>query len=373
MPANASHATFSISAEPENYPLETFASHTAEMGKFENLPKWLNCIPLVAQWLWLGLLYRSATLPSCANPMITSGGMVGEGKQEYFNAMGSLAKSYCAPFTVIRANENALHMALSEMEKQQLHFPVVTKPDLGWCGYGVKRVNNQQELAQYLDTFPRGENLLLQRYLPEKGEAGLFYARNPSETFGQVIGVTLRYYPKITGDGIHTVRELMEHDPRTRRSGNSPLHQPGFNPDAVPMKDEEVRLATIGSTRVGGLYCDGGEHITPMLNRTVDAIARDMKDFHIGRFDVRYETLEQLKEGKFTIMEVNGSGSEAIHAWDPKYSIMQAYRIIFAKQRLLFKISAMKRSAGHKPIGIVKLARLYCLQQKLIKRYPLSN
>jgi hypothetical protein len=32
-------------------------------------------------------------------------------------------------------------------------------------------------------------------------------------------------------------------------------------------------------------------------------------------------------------MEVNGAGSEAVHAWDPKYSIREVYGIVFAKQR----------------------------------------
>lgn len=68
-----------------------------------------------------------------------------------------------------------------------------------------------------------------------------------------------------------------------------------------------------------------------------------------------------------------GAGSEAVHAWDPKYSISEAYSIIFAKQRLLFQIAATNRKRGHKPIGLFKLAKLHFDQQSLIKRYPLSN
>ena len=41
--------------------------------------------------LLLSLRYRSAVLPSVANPDITSGGLVGEGKTEYFRSMGSHA------------------------------------------------------------------------------------------------------------------------------------------------------------------------------------------------------------------------------------------------------------------------------------------
>ena len=46
----------------------------------ERMPKWLICVPLVVQWLWLALRHGSATLPSAANPAITAGGLVGETK-----------------------------------------------------------------------------------------------------------------------------------------------------------------------------------------------------------------------------------------------------------------------------------------------------
>ena len=124
---------------------------------------------------------------------------------------------------------------------------------------------------------------------------------------------------------------------------------------------------------MGGRYEDGSEHATAALTEAVDAIARDMPEFHVGRFDVRYQTLDHLRRGEFTIMEVNGAGSEAVHAWDPKYSIPDVYRIVFAKQRLLFALAAANRARGHKPVGVVALARHYLHQQRLIRQYPPSN
>jgi hypothetical protein len=112
---------------------------------------------------------------------------------------------------------------------------------------------------------------------------------------------------------------------------------------------------------------------TAALIARVDVIARDMQDFHVGRFDVRYATLEALRQGRFTIMEVNGAGSEAVHAWDPRYSIAEVYRIVFAKQRLLFRIADANRRSGHRPIGIRALARLHLAQQRLMGLYPPSN
>ena len=349
--------------------------YSSEIGQFEQLPKWLNCIPLIIQWLFLSLRYKSITLPSAANPGITSGGMVGEGKLEYFNNMGPLARSLTGDFIWLVANgATSLDHALASMQSAGLDFPVVAKPNLGWCGYGVCKLANHKELEDYLHRFPIGETLILQRFISDDGEAGIFYVRNPGEEMGHLVGILLRYYPRVVGDGRSTVTELMEKDLRLKRLQTSALHKPDYNPSYIPFSGEIIRLATIGSTRVGGLYSDGTDLITPELTARMNEIARDMGEFNVGRFDMRYKNIDELRRGiGLTIMEVNGAGSEAVQAWDPKYSIFQAYKIIFAKQRLLFKVGAAARKRGRKAIGIKDLASLHFHQQKLIRNYPPSN
>lgn len=344
------------------------------VGRFEQLPKWLNLIPMVAQWLWLGVRYGSITLPSSANPGITSGGLVGDGKREYFSAMGPLARAMTADFIVVQ-NRRQLPVAdvVERMRGAALHFPIVAKPDVGWCGYGVRLLLDQDDLLDYIARFPEAETFLLQRYLPEPGEAGLFYVREPDAACGRLIGILLRHYPSVTGNGIDSIQQLIAGDARLRRATANALHECRYDPRRIPAIDEVVRLSTVASTRVGGAYEDGSSYATPALVAQVDAVARDMGEFLVGRFDVRYRTLDRLQAGEFTIMEVNGAGSEAVHAWDPRYSIGEVYRIVFAKQRLLFRISAANRRRGRRPIGIWKLASLYLGQRRSIRRYPPSN
>jgi len=346
-----------------------------ECSVLERMPKWLICVPLVVQWLWLSLRYGGATLPSAANPHLTSGGLVGEGKLEYFRGMGPLARSltadYCAVFNDGTANEDSLRRIMAE---NGLAFPVVAKPDLGLCGYGVRLLPDMAALRAYLAAFPSGETVVLQRYLPQEGEAGIFYARDPVTGEGRIIGLALRYFPRVTGDGRSTVAQLVAADVRARRIARSPRHECNVPSESVPAAGQQVRLATIGSTRVGGLYRDGAALITPELVRAIDAIARDMPDFHFGRFDVRCENLRELGAGRgFTIMEINGAGSEAIEAWDPDIGVLQGFRMVFAKQRLLFAIGAAQRKAGVRPIGLLALARLNRRQNRLVDRYPPSN
>ncbi len=361
-------------------PLQTLsdgASLTASATRnaLERMPKWLICVPLTLQWFWLALRYRSLTLPTAANPAITSGGLVGEGKLEYFAGMGSLALSatarYCAVSTASSLSDGELHRVLS---CAGLDFPLIAKPDLGLCGYGVRRVSGMPELQAYLAAFPANETVVLQQYLPQEGEAGIFYARDPLSTHGRITGLTLRYFPRVTGDGHRTLAELIAADPRASRLARSHRHQCSHDDQRVPADGEVVRLATVGSTRVGGLYRDGCSHITPELTQAIDAIARDMPMFHFGRFDVRFDKLQELRAGTgFTIMEVNGAGSEAIQAWDPETGLLDGFRMIFEKQRLAFAIGHAMRRAGFQPIGLLALMRLNRRQQQLIAAYPPSN
>ena len=187
-------------------------------GVIERIPKWLNLVPMVVQWVWLGLRYRSFTLPSAANPAITAGGLVGDTKSEYFAAMGLHARSRVAPFALFTAaGTRSMPQALAAMADAGLAFPVVAKPDLGWCGFGVRRLDDDAALADYLASYPAGEALMLQRYLDEPGEAGLFYVRRPREPRGQLLGILLRHYPQVIGDGLHSVGELVAHDGMARQ------------------------------------------------------------------------------------------------------------------------------------------------------------
>ena len=345
----------------------------APRSTLERLPKWLICVPLVVQWLWLSLKHGGLTLPSAANPSITSGGLVGETKLEYFRSMGALALSatarHCALPPVSRKSPAGIRGMLA---RERIAFPLVAKPDLGMCGFGVRRIDNEEELAAYVAAFPQDQTIVLQEYLAEEGEAGIFYAREPGATQGRIIGLALRYFPQVTGDGVSTVAALIDRDPRAGRVHHAG-HRLQVDGERVPAASEQVRLATIGSTRVGGLYRDGSACITPALATRIDAIARDMAQFHFGRFDVRFADLSALREGTVRIMEVNGAGSEAIEAWDPAFGLWRALKIIFAKQRTLFRIAAANRRRGHQPIGLWRLARLHWMQQKLLDAYPPSN
>jgi hypothetical protein len=289
----------------------TGGAYSSPRGVLERMPTWLICIPLVLQWLWLTLRYRSATLPSACNPHITAGGLVGEGKLEYFARMGPIARSATARHIGWRnAGAEQSDACESAMRRARLGFPIIAKPDLGLCGHGVCRLNGIDDLRHYLSNFPLHETIVLQEYLPQEGEAGIFYARMPGTAQGSITGIALRSFPQVVGDGKRSIGELVAADDRLGRLTRTDRHRSHYDASRVPACGERIRLATIGSTRVGGLYRNGEHLATSQLTLAIDAIAQDMPEFYAGRFDVRFERESALAEGHgFRIMEINGAGS----------------------------------------------------------------
>ena len=220
--------------------------------------------------------------------------------------------------------------------------------------------------------------MVLQRPIPHDGEAGIFYVRLPGEEHGRILSVTLRYFPYVYGDGISTLEELIKNNERSKlRAGfylGGKSEHMGFEKEyleMVPSEGELVRLSFIGSIRVGGLYRDASHLITPEMTKRFDEIALSMPEFYFGRFDIRFESTELLKAGKgFSIIEINGAGSEAINAWDPEVSIFKLYHELFKTQSLLFKVSALNRARGYKPMGFVDFLKAAKRQNKLIESYP---
>ncbi len=353
----------------------------------ERVPPAIFYVPLVIQWLWLGLRYRSWTLPTAANPRIETGGMWGESKSACLRLVHRASQRWLAEFITIRRSragdrtEADITGAHALLGAAGLTFPLVAKPDIGWRGFGVRLLNNEIALQDYIRAFPAGETIILQRFVPYDGEAGILYVRRPDQIAGRIVSLTLRYFPYVVGDGKTSVRNLVLLDRRSRWKarthfgGNSKhLGLSARDLDRVPLPDEIVRLAFIGSNRVGGLYRDGHRHITAALSAQIDAISRAIPEFHVGRYDIRFKTVESLERGEdFSIIEINGIGGESIEVWDPEMPLAATYRRLFRQQSLLFKIGAHNRHRGFQPIGAIGFFRYLRRQNKLLARCPPSS
>jgi len=345
---------------------------------FEFWPGWLFYAPVVAFWALKSLRYGSVTLPSLANPRIEAGGICGESKNAILALAGPVARQWVADFvgftTSGHRGGNDLALARAAMTQAGLNFPVVAKPDMSCNGVGVRVVNNEAELGAYLAAFPRATALQLQALVTYEGEAGIFYIRHPHEAQGRITSVTLKYAPTVTGDGKRNVRDLIAADERLNAVSSLLLSKIGAKADAVPAAGERARLVFVGNHCRGSTFKDGLNIVTPALTARIDEIMRDMPDVYFSRIDLRYDTLEALREGRdFKIIEFNGSGSEATHIWDPEMTLGRAYKTQFFHYGESFRIGAAIRSRGLEPTGLLKLAALWWHQKRLMSAYPQND
>jgi len=352
----------------------------------ERIPYGIFYTPIGIQWVLLGIRYRSMTLPTIANPLIEAGGLWGESKSKLMSSISAENFNYIAPFTTLKLDSNLtsealLENALVKIKAKGLQFPIVVKPDIGWLGIGVRVVKDESMLLDYINIYPKGLTIIMQKLIPYKGEAGVFFVRWPGETTGKVTSLTIRYFPYIVGDGISTVEELINRDERLRYKssfyfGKESLHQ-GLSIEllkSVPQQDEMIQIAFIGSIRVGGLYINGEKYITSKLNDRFNQIACSIPEFYFGRFDIKFKSIEQLQQGSdFNIFEINGAGSEAIHVWDANMPLLKVFRELFRYQSLLFKISDINRNRGFKPMGGKEFYTFTKQYKKLMHTYPSSQ
>lgn len=331
-------------------------------------------------WLALAIRHRSMTLPSAANPGMDAGGLWGESKSQCLSIFGPKARRWLAPWTAImRGNDGEsvaddVDRAVQAMTAADLSFPVVAKPDMGYQGWGVRKVNTRAELAAYLETFPLGQQLILQRYVPYQGEAGVFYVRYPGERHGRIVSMALAYGPHVLGDGASTLEELILGDEVLKKNKDIYFAQHADTLDRIPLRGESVRLTFCGSARMGAVYRDARHLVTQALNRRFDEISGDIDSFYFGRFDIRFASIERFQAGKdFMIVELNGAGAEVLHIWDGGFKLRDAYKTLWRQYRSAFEIGAENRRRGARPAGLREMIRRQRVQDRLRKLYPVTT
>lgn len=338
---------------------------------FEFWPGWVFYAPIVLHWIGLGLRYGDFSLPTAANPRIEVGGLCGESKSGILDQIQGPARGAVAPYVALVPD--GAESCERAMAAAGLAYPVVVKPDIGCNGCGVQLLQDGAGLRRYLHGFPSGAALLLQHYIPFEGEAGLFYVRYPGEPAGRITSVTTKHVPVVVGDGRSTLRTLIMADPRAAAARHQYLPILADRLHEVPGRGERVRLAFVGNHCRGSIFRDGRHLLTPALTTQVDALLQAMPHFHFGRLDVRYRSVDALRAGAFTVIEVNGVGSEATHIWDARTRLFQAWRDQFRHYRAAFEIGHANRARGERPSGMRAMLRHWRLQRRLMRAYPAHN
>ena len=102
------------------------------------------------------------------------------------------------------------------------------------------------------------------------------------------------------------------------------------------------------------------------LEAAIDRLSRDIRGFYFGRYDLRAENFAELGAGNFKIIELNGVTSESTNIYDPRYTLIDAYRILFAQWRIAFRIGRANTSAGVQRTSVSDLISLIIRSKRLV-------
>jgi membrane protein DedA with SNARE-associated domain len=312
--------------------------------RFEYWPAWALYAPIVVHITWLALRHGGLRTCTAVNPAFPLGGLVGESKGAILrglSASGRVPPTATIPAAGTLAERRA--QLLVFQARHGLSFPLVLKPDVGERGRGVVVARSLAEAECVLANEPGA--LLVQAFVPGL-EFGLFYARHPDEPAGRILSLTEKHLPSVTGDGRSTLEQLLFADPRTLGMARFHLSAQAPRLAWTPAAGEHVALGDLGTHCRGATFLDGAHLRTPALELALEHVSRTLPGFHFGRYDVRAESPEALAAGRFHVLELNGLTSESTHIYDPRHTLLEAWRDLGRQWTLAFEIGAANVHSG---------------------------
>jgi hypothetical protein len=267
-----------------------------------------------------------------------------ESKKEIYDL---IPQEFYPPTLFFKHNTSA-EQILDSVNQKDLKFPMVGKPDIGMKGMMVKKLVDETELLTYAANSK--VDFLVQEFIPFENEVGIFYYKYPNEEKGYISGIVKKEFLAVKGDGVLTVEQLL------RKNKRAVLQLPILRRTEVDKmniilkNNEELVLVPYGNHVRGAKFLDDSHLIDKDLTDLIDSLCKKINGFHYGRLDIRYNTWEELKQGKkFSIIELNGAGSEPTHIYDPKHSIFRAWKEIIKHLNILYRISKLNHQLQKTP------------------------
>jgi hypothetical protein len=342
-------------------PLKTLKTSKfwTKLTNWEYWPFEVVYFPIFFYWIWISIKARSFFFFSSANPGIEYGGMLGESKYKIHIA---LPQEY-VPITIFAHKGSSFEQVKALMTENGLHYPIILKPDIGERGWLVSKIQNDEELNNYLVINP--VDFLIQEYIDLPIELGIFYYRYPGKNEGKITSIVKKKMLEVTGNGKDTIRILMGAYPRARLQLSTFEHECPEILNNIPENGENIELMPIGNHSRGTTFLNENSLINDELNRQFDILSKRIEGFYFGRFDIRCNSETDLLEGKFKIMELNGAGAEPGHIYHPGFSLFAAYGSIISHLKALFEISRENKKRGFaymtfsEGIDFIKRVRTY--------------
>ncbi len=296
------------------------------LTQWEHWPTLVYYIPLIPFFLLRSIKARHPIFYLATNPGIY---FSGNGTESKHKTLSMVPEKYRPKgMLVLKTDDN--QKTLNRFEYNNFEFPVIAKPDIGFRGYLVKKIDSQNDLINYLNNVD--EDIIIQEFISYKNEFGIFYYRIPGEDKGKITSITIKKFISVIGDGYSSLSELILNDERAflYMALFKNIHKDKM--ETIYKKGKEITLSVIGNHSKGTQFLNGNHLIDRDLENFINNLCKQIEGWYYGRLDIKYKDLENLIKGKdFKILEVNGIISEPTHIYDASYknaSFLKAVKTI---------------------------------------------
>ena len=258
------------------------------------------------------------------------GGMLDDKK----SAVYKLVHPRYLPQTIIIKKDDNIEAKIKEAG---LNYPLIVKPDVGFKGFMVRKVDSLTELNGLKASFGQRE-MLLQEFVDTAKEYSIMcYKLNRSSTY-EISSFVEKILPYIVGDGITTIEDLIINlsNPFLKKEivlykFRTCLH------DILP-KGQKMIIDHVGNYARGSKFYNRSKQIDEDLTRAMNNFFTGINGLNFGRLDLKADSIDDIKNGNFKLLEINGAKAEPIHIYDPTMSISSMMKDISFHWRTLFKI-----------------------------------
>lgn len=229
------------------------------------------------------------------------------------------------------------------------HARVVVKPLDGAHGDGITtNVTNEKELTMALEKATKvSASVLLQEYVEGDDYRVLVID-------GEVVAASLRTPAAVTGDGVHTIRELIDHENKTNQLRGSNYTKPqnyidvraaelylGKVINSIPEKGEPVNVVGTANIGTGGAAENKTSELPPSLKIESARFAKATGLFICG-VDFLYDTVK----GKWYFIEVNSSPSFGLHVSPLKGDSIDVHKVFVERLLKAYENTEVREVVG---------------------------
>jgi len=163
-------------------------------------------------------------------------------------------------------------------------FPIIIKPNM-YSGHGtnVYKVDNINELENILKKIKNNQQYIVQEFYNSKYEVGLLYEKNPLLENGKIISIVLKQK---------------------------------YNDEWKPLSCDNIMYK-----KNVCLYVNRDDLITEELSCVINNMSKNIPNFNVGRYDIGFNDIDELKKGNFKVFELNGNTGSDVRCNFTNYNI----------------------------------------------------